>query len=369
MEGVKMKYIGGIILILTGVLIISVSTAIPNFTVVNANLSQNVTYSGLEFMSPNSTNPEIYPSTSTMQLWEYFQTNYVFYSVEFFDSSYHSLTWASVKLTIYDYTTHTLVGTYKVNDVSLAATNRYVTKTTAIEYPYYSILVAAYFVFNNPNPGENHVYEFIWSSTLHYTGTFGPGQEYVNGTISTSTTPGFGKFTPKTVYPGYFVLQNCTPSWEPTTIQYLDRLNIQEINITIPSSQKYTYLNFIYVKYNYSGNSLTNFAGAYIMIKKANETETKWVLTNSTTYNNYPALYMHMKLPPGKYIIKGYAVYNTNIYGAEGNKNIFDMAMSINIVSSEQPGQILINNNQIINYFVGFLLVIIGVVDVWRWHI
>jgi hypothetical protein len=371
-----MKYIGGIILILTGILIIGLSSAMPNFTFVDTNSSQSVTYSVTEFMSSEPANPEIFLNSYKEDIWVRFQTNYIFDSVRFYDSSGHPLTWASVKLTIYDYTAHIVVGSYKIaeNNIIMYKTNKSITevingsiiKKVFTYHPYYSITVIAYFIFNNPNPGKNHIYEFFWTSTLHYAGTIGPEQEYVNGTISASAT-GFGEFMPKTVYPGYFILQNCTSSWKPTVTYYLDKLDVQQIDITIPPSQDYAYLNFIYVEYNASGNTFANFVGANIIIKKANEIAVRWVMNNSTTYNNYPALYMHIKLPPGKYTIQGYAVYNTTLFWwVKGNRNMFDIVMNINV---KQSSLISIDNNQIINYLTGSLLIVIGAIDIWRWHI
>jgi hypothetical protein len=76
---------------------------------------------------------------------------------------------------------------------------------------------------------------------------------------------------------------------------------------------------------------------------------------------------MHVKLPPGKYIIKGYAVYNTDyFFWVKGNRNMFDIVMNINV---KQPSLISIDNNQIINYLTGSLLIVIGAIDIWRWHI
>jgi hypothetical protein len=353
-----MKYIGAAILILVGVLIIAFTAAVPGFTTVIVSPIKPVNYHMLysyPSSSTNYTNPTIFPSSSSVKLTVKFSTDYVFSQVDMLKTSVKGT------VTIFDFTTNTVVGVYStdwvVNIQLLSPTLQY-----------YAINAVSSYTFNNPIIGGTHIYEFTWYSTLTYTAKLVNDLNYTTKTTTATGQAGYGQFSPLNVYPGYFVLENCTTTWKPIETYFVTMNNNSVINIIIPPSQDYAYLNFIYVEYNASGNTLANFVKAYISITPSGSTETgQWVLTNSTTYNNYPALYAHVKLPPGKYIIKGYAVYkiNQNIKTVE----LFEMSSTWNTTQSGQFPQVTVNDNQLINYIVGSLLIVLGAIDAWRWHI
>ena len=351
-----MKYIGAISMILIGALLITLTATVPGFSVVNittATTTPSLTYN-MTSSYPSATTPfnvTIFPSSTSVTITVTFSTNYYFSYVQ------SSGTYATGQVTILDFNTSNFVGVYSTNWA-----------IRVVEYsqviPIYKIMAFSSFNFSNPITGGNHIYEISWESILHYSGSIqtASGSEPVSGSIMANGKPVFGKFSPSTVYPGYFILQNCTSSWSPVATYSLSMSNSSQINIQIPSTQSGAYLNFIYVEYNASGNTLAGFSYAYVILSTTGTAQ--WRLTNTTTYNNYPALYMHVILKPGTYTINGYAVYN---YGQNGGlEQLFEMSSTWNV---SQMGQVNFNNNQIITYILGSLLIVLGVVDAWRWHI
>jgi hypothetical protein len=306
--------------------------------------------------STNYTSPTIFPSSSSVKLTVKFSTDYVFTQVDMLK------TYAKGIVTIYDMTNNTLLGVHSTDwivNIQLLS--------PALQY--YAINAASSYTFNNPIIGGTHTYKIVWQSTLTYTAKSVNDLNYTTKTATATGQAGYGQFSPLNVYPGYFVLENCTTTWKPMETYFVTMNNNSVINIIIPPSQDYAYLNFIYVEYNASGNTLTGFSHAYITVTSTFGSigTHEYVLTNSTTYDNYPALYAHVKLPPGKYIIKGYAVYNIN----QNIKTVelFEMSSTWNTTQSGQFPQVTMNDNQLINYIVGSLLIILGAIDAWRWHI
>ncbi len=344
-----MKYIGAITMILVGALLIGLAATIPGFTIVNiTSTTASVTY-GQTSSFPSSTSassPTIFASSTSITLTVAFSTGYDFAGV--------SSSSATGSVTIVDYNTSTTLGTYST---TWSTTSQIYSSAE----PYYKIVATSSYTFNNPITGGTHVYEITWSSTLTYNAKVEGASSYTTGTISATGTTVFGKFSPVTVYPGYFVLQNCTSSWLASGSPYTLSFN-SVINIEIPYTQPDAYLEFIYVEYNASGNTQAGFLEAYINMTTTGSAQ--WLLTNTTTYNNYPALYIHVKLPPGTYKINGTALYQ---YGQNGGvEPLFEMSSTWNIT---QLGQITLNSDQLITYAVGAILIFAGAIDAWKWHI
>jgi len=345
-----MKYIGAITMILVGALLIGLAATIPGFSIVNiTSTTATVTY-GQSSSYPTSTSassPTIFASSTNVTLTVAFSTGYDFAGV--------SSSSASGSVTIVDYNTSSTIGTYSTSWSTAS-------QIYSSAEPYYKIVATSSYKFNNPITGGTHVYEIKWSSTLTYNAKVEGASSYTTGTVSATGIAVYGKFSPATVYPGYFVLQNCTSSWSASGSPYTVSLSSGPINILIPYTQSDAYLEFIYVEYNASGNTQAGFSEAYILVSTTGSAP--WILTNTTTYDNYPALYMHVELPPGSYTIDGYALYN---YGQNGGlEQLFEMSSTWNI---SQLGQITLNSNQLITYAVGAILIFVGAIDAWKWHI
>ena len=345
-----MKYIGAITMILVGALLIGLAATIPGFAIVNiTSTTSSVTYSQSSSY-PTSTSPyspTIFANSTSVTLTVGFSTGYDFSGVS------SSGTYATGSVTIIDYNTSSTLGTY-------STTWSIATKKSSVG-TFYEIVASSSYTFNNPITGGTHVYEITWTSKLTYNAEIAGASSYTTGTISATGTTVYGKFSPVTVYPGYFVLQNCTSSWQASGNPYKLSFN-SVINIEIPYTQPDAYLEFIYVEYNASGNTQAGFIEAYINMTTTGSAQ--WLLTNTTTYNNYPALYIHVKLPPGTYKINGTALYQ---YGQRGGvETLFEMSSSWNIT---QAGQITLNSDQLITYAVGAILIFAGAIDAWKWHI
>jgi hypothetical protein len=350
-----MKYIGAVIKILVCILIIGLTATIPGFTIMSITSTNSTAIYSQTSSYPSSTNPSkptIFPSSTNATLTVTFSTGY---------DAFTAIQSASItgKIIIVDLNTSTTV------------VNKYTTWSASIQKfsptdPYYDEVVAtSKYSFNNPIQGGQDVYEISWTSTLTYYAIVKGSSSYTTGTISVTGPTIYGKFSPEAVYPGYFILYNCTSSWNTLGNPYrLSMYNTSQINIQIPASQSYAYLEFIYVEYNATGNSLVGFNYAYLKFTSTGSAQWKFSNSNTTTYNGYPALYMRVALPPGSYAIDGYAVYN---YGQNGGlENIFEMSVTWNVTS---PSMFSLNTGQIISYAFGAILIVVGVIDAWRWHI
>jgi hypothetical protein len=350
-----MKYIGAVIMILVGILIIGLTATIPGFTIMSiTSTNSTVTYNQTSIY-PSSTdlsNPTIFPSATSVTVSVTFSTGYDFTGVQ------------SAKVTgqliIWDFNASTFV---KVYSPSWSVTWQKYNSTE----PYYKIVATSSYTFNNPIQGGQHVYEFTWNSKLTYNATVIGSSSYTVGTIYATGTTVFGKFSPVTVYPGYFMFYNCTSSWSLLGNPYGPlTYNFSQINIKIPSSQSYAYLEFIYVEYNATGNSLAGFNYTYLTFTSTGSAQWRFSSSNTTTYNGYPALYLRVKLSPGTYTINGYAVYN---YGQNGGlEKLFDMTATWSITSTS-TSSLNLNIGQIVSYVFGTVLIFAGVIDAWRWHI
>jgi hypothetical protein len=356
-----MKYIGAAILILVGILIISLTATVPGFSVVNTTTTNNSTIiykqvsSYPAFTSLN--NPAVFPSAISGMLIVTFATGYNFTNV--------STASAIGTVTIVDYnTSNTVVNKYST------------TWSINVEKSggYYRIYASSSYTFNNPVQGSQDVYEVFWNSTLTYYAQTVGSNSYVNGIIIAKPVPNFFKFSSVIAYPGFFVAYNCSASWSPigdpiklTVTNPAPYINNEAFNIKIPSSQTSAHLKFVYVKYNASGDTLKNFKYAYLTFPW-NTGNKQWIFkdTNITTYNNYPALYMYVNLTPGQYVINGYTIYSN------GYKTLNLMEMSTEWTVTSTAVSIMNINfglNQIVSYAIGSLLIVMGAVDAWRWHI
>ncbi len=368
-----MKYIGAISMILVGALIIGLATAIPGFSVINITQSTaTVTYSQTNSypVSTNPNSPTIFPSSSSATLTVTFSTNYVFVGIQS----------ASVTgtVTIVDYTTSsTVVNSYSTTwavswnnqaggsgNISTEPISPEPTSGTGLPTTYYKIVATSSYTFNNPIQGGQHVYQIVWNSKLTYNAKVAGSSSYTTGTIYATGTAVYGEFSPATVYPGYFMLYNCTSSWNTLGNPYGPlTYNTQQINIQISYTQPKAYLEFIYVEYNASGNSLAGFGYAYFTFASTGSAQWKFSSSNTTTYNGYPALYLRVVLPPGSYTIDGYTVYN---YGQNGGlEHIFEMATSWNVTSTG-TSSLNLNTEQIISYVIGAVLIFMGAIDAWK---
>jgi hypothetical protein len=380
-----MKYIGAITMVLVGILIIGLTATTPGFSIVGItpimtiSVSYSQTSSYPSSIAPND--PTVFPYMTYATLLVTFSTGYDFSSV--LSAS------ATGTVTIIDYNTSSAVVSNYVTTWSVQVQKKItgIQSTTQTDYPNlnYQIVATSTYKFNNPVQGSQHVYQIFWTSNLTFDAVIVGTNSTTNKTISATGTAVYGTFPVANAYPGYIVVYNCTSSWihlgDPYGPYTSLSFNTSQINIQIPESQSYAYLDFIYVEYNRFGNTLRGFVEAYLEFQQtagskwwifsdvnAMTGNKQWIFsnTNITTYNGYPALYLHVKLSPGKYLINGYALYNFSQYNKV--ENVLLMSVPWNITS---PSMFLPNLSieQVISYLIGTILIIIGAIDAWRWHI
>jgi hypothetical protein len=369
--GGKMKYIGAITMILVGILIIGLAATIPGFSIINiTQTNSTVSYNQISsYPSSTSLNdPTVFPFMAYATLSVTFSTGYDFSSVL---SAY-----ATGTITIIDYNASSAIVSNYVTTWSVQIQKQIggiqpTTQTNSYAITYYRIVATSKYVFNNPVQGGQHVYQISWTSKLTFDAIIIGTNSIVNKTISATGTTVYGTFPVTNAYPGYIVVYNCTSSWDQLGDPYGPytslSFNTSQINIQVPESQSYAYLDFIYVEYNRWGNTLWGFVEAYLEFPWTAGNK-QWIFNNAntTTYNGYPALYLHVKLSPGKYLINGYVLYNFSQYNKI--ENVLIMSVTWNITS---PSMFLLNLNieQVISYLIGTILIFVGAVDAWRWRI
>ena len=331
-----MKYIFTSILAILGIFFIVIGLTVPTtLSLINQPSGTSFTVSGIPY--PSSTlqsNPTVFPASSA-NLYINFTTG---------------------PYTSDDIYVNSLVRTLTIDSTIVTPTINYnIVYTMKNGLTFSTINVSMKYTYNNP--GSNTVHIFQWSiSAKVYDSDTG-----LLTTISGTSPTYYGQFFTSTgataVYPGYFVIAYPNPYNGQTTYQQLTPTS--NININYPSNTTFPVtIRFLYVEYNASGNTLTNFQYAYIQIASGLSISPQYNIasTNTTTYTNvygsFPALYIDIKFNQGTYSVFGYAVYSVTGYG---QKSIQVMGIVLPMTSNT-PSAINITTQSYYEFGLGIVL-------------